>query len=186
MVRWCGAVCADQTCRFAARFQHNAAAYHTKFFNNDVTSHAEHAITNAANGGDGNDSSSSAPSRCCYGVGAQASNIFALMIGAVPEEHHNATASALVDAINSKASGGGGAGGGATSPSSPSTTAPHMDVGIFGTTHVVRHWFCVFVLSLLADGLLQQSKHTIALKNLRVARVAAALQVHFRRFGITW
>lgn len=52
---------------------------------------------------------------CCYSSGSQASNLFALRIGAVPPERLNATLAALVISFGD---------------------APHLDVGIFGTTYV--------------------------------------------------
>ena len=81
--------------RYAARLRRNRAAFDAHFFNHHTRGDAP----------------------CCYGTGSQASNIFALHLGAVPGARLNATLSALV------ASFGDGA-------------APHLDLGIFGTTFV--------------------------------------------------
>ena len=84
-------------------------------------------------------SDTDAPSRCCYGVGSQSSNLFALYLGAVPDSAKQATVASLLASFNSNNSSssssssfstttGGGDGG--------TNSGPHLDVGIFGTTYV--------------------------------------------------
>ena len=67
---------------YTARFAANKLAYHKKFFNQNTTN---------------TDSS-----RCCYGLGSQTSNIFALHLGLVPEEYVNLTVSSLVASIQTR------------------------------------------------------------------------------------
>ena len=95
----------DAAARYAARFEHNVAAYFAQFFNHNSSEVEKTATIDPT-------------SRCCFGVGAQASNVFALHLGAVPAEHLNATRSSLVQAIKTFGN------------------EPHMDVGIFGTTYI--------------------------------------------------
>jgi len=101
----------DAAKRYSARLRRNRAAFDAHFFNGgggDTNSVEYHA---AAQEG--------APP-CCYGTGSQASNVFALHIGAVPDARLNATLAALVASF-----------GDAT------TSSPlHLDLGIFGTTFV--------------------------------------------------
>lgn len=61
--------------RYTARLAANQKAYHKLFFNGDETL----AVPNGTR-------TNAPPSRCCYGLGSQTDNVFALHIGAVPIE----------------------------------------------------------------------------------------------------
>eukprot|EP00038_Savillea_parva_P007047 m.167528 g.167528 ORF g.167528 m.167528 type:complete len:1197 (+) comp12839_c0_seq1:59-3649(+) len=111
--------------RYSKRLSANRKAYHTYFFNGDTPSN------------------SSTTSRCCYGVGSQADNIFALQLGVVPPEHLDATLAMLTASINNHLATHPDDGVTTTASQETATsdaptwgTGPHMDVGIFGTT-----WF---------------------------------------------
>ena len=76
---------ADDAAHYLARFQSNQKSYHKQFFNGQknaagTSSSGSHRVDGDAG-----------QVRCCYDNGSQASNVFALHLGAVPEEHMNAT-----------------------------------------------------------------------------------------------
>jgi alpha-L-rhamnosidase len=85
--------------RYKNRLAANQVAYHARFFKNTTT--------------------------CCYGLGTQTSNVFALYIGAVPASLTDYVVKSLVASIESQPNG------------------PHLQMGIFGTTYVfdVLHAF---------------------------------------------
>ena len=126
----------DDAAHYLRRFQSNQKSYHTHFFN------GQNAGTPA--------SSTAGQVRCCYGNGSQASNIFALHLGAVPDEHLNDTLGMLVASIRDRNASAPAADRSSSSPALSMTDAPaiagadgqqwgrgsHLDVGIFGTTYV--------------------------------------------------
>jgi hypothetical protein len=131
--------------RYTARLESNRKAYHTYFFNNDNndsinTRGVEQTDVNEV------DSSPRGATRCCYGSGSQADNVFALFIGAVPPEHTTRTVAMLTTSINNHlATKPGDVRSSAMSMEREATThvgdpvwgdGPHMDVGIFGTTYI--------------------------------------------------
>lgn len=126
----------DDAARYSARLAANRKAYHAHFFNDGSDGARDGSHVDTASG-----HTNAAPraTRCCYGSGSQADNVFALFIGAVPPEHVNRTVAMLTTSINNHL---------ATKPGEVSVghaleggdpvwgDGPHMDVGIFGTTYI--------------------------------------------------
>ena len=125
----------DDAQRYTLRLAANRKAYHAMFFNN-----ATGAATGPLNRSSGSKRSPGSkilappppppPVRCCYSRGSQTDNVFALYIGAVPDEHINATLGMLVASIHTNNATRPWQGPGANSP--PFGPGPHMNVGIFG------------------------------------------------------
>ena len=119
---------------YKRRVNAGRAAYHAHFFN-DLPGGMDLVTSDqgvADSGREGMRGSATRPARrCCYGLGSQTSNIFALYIGATPTSLVNRTATALAQAIANRTAGGDATGGGP-----PFGPGPHLDIGIFGTTWV--------------------------------------------------
>jgi hypothetical protein len=83
--------------KYTARLVSNRKAFHAKFFNNATVANdyatysAKHATSGAGE--------AKPKVRCCYGLGSQTANSFALHIGAVPAEHVKDTVDMLVASI---------------------------------------------------------------------------------------
>ena len=75
-----------EAAHYAERFKQNQNAYHQHFYNQKRFS--RHLSSPLAS-----------PSRCCYGLGSQTSNIMALYIDAVPTTLVNETLNTLVASI---------------------------------------------------------------------------------------
>jgi alpha-L-rhamnosidase len=135
----------DDAAHYLARFQSNRQSYHKQFFNFQI-------VAGAIGTGRGSRGVGGNQVRCCYDNGSQASNAFALHLGAVPEMHMNATLGMLVASIRDRNASAPAALGRALFSQPPvSVVAPevagavddqpwgsgsHLDVGIFGTTYV--------------------------------------------------
>ena len=125
----------DDAAHYLKRFQSNQKSHHKQFFNGQDAASAS--------------SSNADQVRCCYGKGSQASNIFALHLGAVPEEYMNDTLGMLVASIRDRNASAPALGRSSLSPPLEITAAPavagadhqqwgsgsHLDVGIFGITY---------------------------------------------------
>lgn len=100
---------------YSQRLAANRVAYHKAYFN---------GMGQATDGA----------KRCCYSLGSQTANMFALHIGAVPPEHVNATISMLNASIYNRFASQQAP----TSADGATVWGPgaHVDSGIFGTTFV--------------------------------------------------
>eukprot|EP01043_Picozoa_sp_COSAG02_P048115 COSAG02_NODE_4691_length_5089_cov_3.712425_1_plen_1144_part_00 len=126
----------DDAAHYLKRFLSNQKSYHRQFFNGQSAA-ASASSSNVAG-----------QVRCCYDSGSQASNMFALHLGAVPEEYMNDTLGMLVASIRDRNASTPALLVARSSLSPPllgSTAAPpaqrwgsgsHLDVGIFGTTFI--------------------------------------------------